>query len=249
MFPVQTASTEKKGWLVRVADTKKPCVISREFVRQLAALVEKAENEKDLLHLTILMPTYFGKRGKISLSGGDLDEMITLSSSPDEQLSFFVETKQCFTRLQQLECITSVCFDGTVIGGGVEFLAAFDLRWSTVDSLVWCPQIFNGLCSGFGGEITLTQKFGRGFAELLLYSGKKCEPKDLPAHFYADSTAQSYGQLEGIVGEYLKKLDTTSLKALQWQKRSLDKANGLDLSSEILQNEAYAAFLEQWAKR
>ena len=247
LFTIHSTSTQKKGWYVQVANNNKPCMITQDFVRQLAEIVDKADNTKDLSHLTLWLPTYFAKRGKISLSGGNLDEMKELRKNPDEQLAFFQEAKKCFMRLQQLGCLTSICFEGSVIGGGVEFAAAFDLRWTTVDGVIWCPQLFNGLSSGFGGETWLAQKFGRGFAEFLLYAGKQCLPHDLPPHFYADATAQSHGELENLVAKHLKKFDSSSAKGFQWQKQSLSKP--MDVPSEVLQNQAYAAFLEKWAQR
>jgi hypothetical protein len=246
-FVMDETDTFVKGWNIKVMDSEKPCMISEDFLRQLSGLILAAQKEKNLMHLTIWLPTFHAKHGKISLSGGDLGEMELLQKKPEEQKKFFSRVRQSLIELSDLPCLTSVCFDGSVIGGGVEFISAFDLRWSTEDSVIWCPQLFNGLCSGFGGEVFLRNKFGQGLAEHLLYTGKKMQPADLPPHFYAGADARSLGELENSVKEHLFKYDHVSNDALQWQKNSVRVDTDLELN--VLQNKKYENFLKSWVAK
>ncbi len=246
-FNVIESDTNAKGWNVKISSQDRPCVISKEFLKQLGGIILAAQNEQDLMHLTMWLPTFDGKKGKLSLSGGDLTEMQELQKNYEEQRLFFSEVRQKLQEISELNCLTSICFDGAVIGGGVELLAAFDLRWSTEDSVVWCPQLFNGLCSGFGGERFLRNKFGQALAEYLLFTGEKFLPGDLPPHFYAESDARSMGELEISVNKHLLKYDQVSLDALSWQKKSF--ARDIEIEQRVLQNQTYENFLKNWVER
>jgi|GEM_PF-4657653 len=246
-FTVRESEESIKGWDIRISKAEKPCTVSKDFVNQLGNIVEAAKKEDQLIYLNIWLPTSTTKTGKISLGGGDLDEMAKLQKKPKEQMSFFKRVKQMLLDIAQLDCLTSICFDGDVIGGGVELISAFDLRWTTEDSRIWCPQLFNGLCSGFGGESFLREKFGHGLAQYLLLSGSKILPDDLPPHFFMASDSRSIEELENTVNKYILRLHDVSIDALHWQKQSLRENQ--DITPNVLQNPEYEKFLARWTAR
>lgn len=113
-----------------------------------------------------------GDRQAIWIAGGDLKELSQLKDRAEGRKYAETMAKVCLA-LQKLPIPVVALIDGLVIGGGVEFALAADLRFATKRSIFHFKQLELGLSTAYASAGRLTHLIGAARAmNYLLRSSK-----------------------------------------------------------------------------
>jgi len=113
---------------------------------------------------------------KLFTAGADINEMLekdVMGAKRFAELGHRVARK-----LETLPQPVIAAVNGFVMGGGVEFICACDLRIASEDSVFAQPEIDIGIIPGWGGTQRLTRVVGIGKAKELIYTGKHIDAKE-----------------------------------------------------------------------
>ena len=107
-------------------------------------------------------------------AGADIKVMVAaLESGQFQRLDSFVSRIQRVNfEWEQIPVPTVVVLQGAVVGGGLEFALACDLRISTTNARLGLPEVRLGLLPGGGGTQRLTRLAGRGHALRMMLTGE-----------------------------------------------------------------------------
>lgn len=109
-------------------------------------------------------------RGKAFMAGGDIKEMVGLTSQEAE--SFIDEGHATMNRLSQLKLATIAVTNGFALGGGLELALTFDLRIAGYKSKFGFPEVGLGIMPGYGGTQRSSRLLGKSLAKRLIYTGE-----------------------------------------------------------------------------
>jgi len=109
--------------------------------------------------------------GNFFCSGGDIDYFATLDSQEKAQnMSYAMHN--LLNEIENLQIPTIACINGSAVGGGAEFIMAFDIRFLQSDSFIQFKEIQMGVTTGWGGTYRLVNLIGKSKALELLLSAK-----------------------------------------------------------------------------
>jgi enoyl-CoA hydratase/carnithine racemase len=74
--------------------------------------------------------------------------------------------------IENLQIPTIACINGSAVGGGAEFIMAFDIRFLESDSFIQFKEIQMGVTTGWGGTYRLVNLIGKSKSLELLLSAK-----------------------------------------------------------------------------
>jgi len=106
---------------------------------------------------------------KIFTAGLDVKE-VAGKSIPD-YMAFGKFSRMCVDKIAAVEKPTIAAVFGYVLGGALELALACDLRISTPDAKIGCPEVNLGIIPGSGGTQRLPRLIGVGKAKELLFTG------------------------------------------------------------------------------
>ncbi len=109
--------------------------------------------------------------GSVFCSGGDIDYFATLDSKEKAQIMAY-KMHSLLNEIESLEIPTIACINGSAVGGGAEFILAFDVRFLSSDSFIQFKEIQMGVTTGWGGTFRLLNLVGKSKALELLLSAK-----------------------------------------------------------------------------
>ena len=113
---------------------------------------------------------------KLFTAGADINEMLqkdVMGAKRFAELGHRVARK-----LETLPQPVIAAVNGFVMGGGVEFICACDIRIASEDAVFAQPEIDIGIIPGWGGTQRLTRVVGIGKAKELIYTGKHIDAKE-----------------------------------------------------------------------
>jgi len=113
---------------------------------------------------------------KLFTAGADINEMLekdVMGAKRFAELGHRVARK-----LETLPQPVIAAVNGFVMGGGVEFICACDIRIASEDSVFAQPEIDIGIIPGWGGTQRLTRVVGIGKAKELIYTGKHIDARE-----------------------------------------------------------------------
>lgn len=112
--------------------------------------------------------------GRHFSAGADIKVMVAaLQSGQFQRLDAFVSRIQRVNfEWEQVPVPTVAVLQGAVVGGGLEFALACDLRISTTNARLGLPEVRLGLLPGGGGTQRLTRLAGRGHALRMMLTGE-----------------------------------------------------------------------------
>jgi len=113
---------------------------------------------------------------KLFTAGADITEMLekdVLGAKRFAELGHRVARK-----IETLPQPVIAAVNGFVMGGGVEFICACDLRIASEDAVFAQPEIDIGIIPGWGGTQRLTRIVGLGKAKELILTGKRIDAKE-----------------------------------------------------------------------
>jgi len=171
-----------------------------------------------------------GAGEKIFTAGLDVKEVA--GKSIPEYFAFGRSTRMCLDKIAGIQKPTIAAVFGFVLGGALELALACDLRISTPDAKMGCPEINLGIIPGSGGTQRLPRLIGIGKAKELLYSGDTVTGEE----------ACRIGLVNRVSGKetlldeakvWAKKLASKPRVALSLIKCAIDNGMNMDLASAI----------------
>ncbi len=108
---------------------------------------------------------------KAFTAGADIKKMVTLDSEGGRK---FAQLGHSIARkLETMPQPVIIGVHGYVLGGGVEFSCACDIRIASEDSIFSQPEIDIGVIPGWGGTQRLSRIVGIAKAKEMIYTGKR----------------------------------------------------------------------------
>jgi enoyl-CoA hydratase len=133
--------------------------------------VEKNENA----HVVVLLSAC----EKAFTAGADIKKMVLLDSNGGRE---FAELGHGIARkLETMPQPVIIGVNGYVLGGGVEFSCACDIRIASEDSVFSQPEIDIGVIPGWGGTQRLSRIVGIAKAKEMIYTGMRVKAEEAKA--------------------------------------------------------------------
>ncbi len=146
-------------------------IFNEAALRDLDRLLD-AISAEDGVDVVLLLSSH----PKLFTAGADINEMLEKDVMGAKR---FAELGHRLARkLETLPQPVIAAVNGFVMGGGVEFICACDLRIASEDAVFAQPEIDIGIIPGWGGTQRLTRVVGLGKAKELIYTGKHIDAKE-----------------------------------------------------------------------
>lgn len=139
--------------------------INLEFMDELYKIILNIKKNMDIKALIVK------STGNVFCSGGDIDYFATLDSKEKAQNMSF-KMHNLLNEIENLQIPTIACINGSAVGGGAEFIMAFDIRFLESDSFIQFKEIQMGVTTGWGGTYRIVNLIGKSKALELLLSAK-----------------------------------------------------------------------------
>jgi enoyl-CoA hydratase/carnithine racemase len=138
--------------------------INLEFMNEIYEIILNIKN-------TDIRALLVKSTGNVFCSGGDIDYFATLDSQEKAQnMSYAMHN--LLNEIENLQIPTIACINGSAVGGGAEFIMAFDIRFLESDSFIQFKEIQMGVTTGWGGTYRLVNLIGKSKSLELLLSAK-----------------------------------------------------------------------------
>lgn len=227
--------------------------IGQELLEALTQLDKVLDNRQEIRALIISAQASPAKHGQIWIAGGDLKELSLLTTKAEGRAYALLFQNICHG-IEQLPIPVIFAVDGMVIGGGIEFMLAGDIRVATNHSSFLFKQTRVGLATGYGGSTRLTAAVGqsRALSWLLQGSTINCQTA-LDTGLIQHACPED--QLEKTYLEIVENICRSPYEAIRGQKRMLRPkatetfARELDLFEELWMNPDHAKFLRAFNKK
>ncbi len=138
--------------------------INLDFMNELSQIISDIKN-MDIKSLLVK------SAGNVFCSGGDIDYFATLNSK-EKATNMALLMHNVLNEIENLQIPTIACINGSAVGGGAEFILAFDIRFLQSDSFIQFKEIQMGVTTGWGGTYRLVNLIGKAKAMELLLSAK-----------------------------------------------------------------------------
>jgi enoyl-CoA hydratase len=138
--------------------------LSLEAARELKKIVKKYSKLKKPVIVS-------GHHPRVFCSGGNLSDYKVLKGKASG-LKVNREITKILDGFAAWPVVKLAIIEGDVLGGGMEWLARFDFRWSTPNAFFAFWQRRIGLSSGWGGGRAWARKIGEDQVRRLLIDGK-----------------------------------------------------------------------------
>ena len=225
---------EKSSYLsIRFLAQESANALSLNAARELAALPKKFKASKKPIVVSSAHPRVF-------CSGGNLTDYKKLKSKGDG-LKVNREISKALDAFGAWPVMKIAYVNGDVLGGGMEWLARFDFRWSAPHALFAFWQRRIGLATGWGGGAWWARKIGEDRLRQLLI-----EAQPLPA-----SQAMKAGLIDRVVldwrreselAQFCQGLESDSARAAnRWSAKEESK-----IFSNLWLNKEHAEVLKRW---
>ena len=204
------------------------CANSTDLINKLLDNLESewAEGKSpssELPKVFLFIPVSSGSP-KVAMSGGHLKELAKFKS-PSEVQTYCSSVRSLLDRIEKLPYVTIFASDGAVIGGGVEFASAFDLRVCTSNSKFQLKQLQIGLMTGWGGCRRLLNTFTVSQLKNFLWTGKSLDAEEARNIGFVTEVIPIDKDFEREVQAFAKKLSHLEPASVNAQKRVLHFAS------------------------
>lgn len=202
-------------------------VLTKDFLRELAATIDELENSKGLSGVVITS----AKPG-IYIAGADIVAISqTLETSRQEKIEFCRHGQRLLDRLTELPFPVVAAIHGVCVGGGLEFALACDARVATTDrkTLLGLPEVKLGLIPGWGGTVRLPRLIGLPAAIDLVTTGRLVSGADARELGLVDATTEPDSLLKTAI-DLAKELGPTYKTQRERTKIVLTRLSTTDAS-------------------
>jgi enoyl-CoA hydratase len=143
-------------------------VFNEETLNEFARVLDEVSNNKKVKVVVLLSACE-----KAFTAGADIKEMVV--KEPNEAKKFSQLGHNIARKLETIPQPVIIGVHGYVLGGGVEFSCACDIRIAAEDSIFAQPEIDIGVIPGWGGTQRLSRIVGIGKAKEIIYTGKRID--------------------------------------------------------------------------
>ena len=140
--------------------------LSREIVDEMAWILEKVQEDRDIRVLVIYNEKNFA-------AGADIKGMIGCGR---EEARAFVFAP-VFQKLADLPIPTIAAIEGYALGGGMELALACDIRIAAEDAKLGFPEINLGIMPGAGGTIRAPRLIAEAKAKEMIFTGSSVDAR------------------------------------------------------------------------
>ncbi len=162
----------------------------------------------------------------IWIAGGDLKEL-SLLKDPREGRRYAETMAKVCEALYHLPIPVLALIDGLVIGGGIEFSLAADLRFATSRTVFHYKQLELGLATAYGSAARLTQLVGVSRAMNWLLRSQHVGAQDALAAGLLHEVVATPEALDELAEGFARHLETLPFHGIEAQKAMLH-AGGFD---------------------
>lgn len=170
-------------------------------------------------------------------SGGNLSDYAKLRGKAPG-LKINREITACLDAFGKWPAVKLAVIEGDVLGGGIEWLARFDYRWSVPSALFAFWQRRIGLSSGWGGGRAWAAKIGEDRVRTLLMEGS----------LLSAETALRFGLIDRVVSAWqireLCERHPVSGKLSGWSVAGESK-----IFSSLWMSDEHRTVLEKWKRK
>ncbi len=150
---------------------KKLNVFNEETLNEFYKVLDEV-SKNDTVKVVVLLSAC----EKAFTAGADIKKMVTLDSAGGRQ---FAELGHKIARkLETMPQPVIIGVHGYVLGGGVEFSCACDIRIAAEGSIFSQPEIDIGVIPGWGGTQRLSRIIGIAKAKEMIYTGKRVDANE-----------------------------------------------------------------------
>lgn len=179
------------------------------------------QNKQDI-HLIWIKPISIKRKSKtIALSGGDLKELHRTKDDKKAFVRYFSRVQKLCRLLSNISVPTICSIDGYVAGGGIEFLTCADLRFATTTSAFDFKQLKNGIFTGFGGCLRLSQLVGLSAAQKWVLLSSTIEAQEAQQYGLIQETYQDSTTMNQAIQEIAETFSQYSKEQIETQKKML----------------------------
>lgn len=146
-------------------------VFNEETLNEFYKVLDEI-SKNDALKVVVLLSAC----EKAFTAGADIKKMVTLDSAGGRK---FAELGHRIARkLEMMPQPVIIGVKGYVLGGGVEFSCACDIRIASEDSFFSQPEIDIGVIPGWGGTQRLSRIVGIAKAKEMIYTGMRIDARE-----------------------------------------------------------------------
>jgi len=193
--------------------------ISRTMVAELAAQLERVQDERSLTAVVIT-----GAGSSAFCAGADLKERRTMSEA--DVHAFLSSLRACLRGIETSDRIFIAAINGFALGGGTELALACDLRVAAPTARLGLTEVGLGIIPGAGGTQRLARLIGPGRAKDLVLTGRQLGAEEAYALGLINRMAERRNAREEALG-LAQAVAKNAPVALTAAKHAIDQ--GLDL--------------------
>lgn len=210
------------------------------YQKRNAINLEFMQELKDFLDKIALMPIsalIVKSTGNVFCAGGDIDYFARLNTMQDAKK--MVNTMHTvLNAFEDLEIPTVCCINGSAVGGGAEFILAFDVRFLANDCFIQFKEIQMGVTTGWGGTFRLVNTVGHAKALEFLLKARPIYPKEayecgLINSYYDKEVlfVEALNFCKSFVNEDLRLIK--AIKKIAKASKNSSRKEALDLETDI----------------
>jgi enoyl-CoA hydratase len=141
-------------------------VFNEETLNEFYSTLDKISSDEDAKVVVLLSACE-----KAFTAGADIKKMVTLDAEGGRK--FAQLGHKIARKLETMPQPVIIGVNGYVLGGGVEFSCACDIRIASEDSIFSQPEIDIGVIPGWGGTQRLSRIVGIAKAKEMIYTGMR----------------------------------------------------------------------------
>jgi enoyl-CoA hydratase len=146
-------------------------VFNEETLNEFGRVLDEVSNNEKVKVVVLLSACE-----KAFTAGADINEMSV--KGPDEARKFSQLGQKIARKLETIPQPVIIGVHGYVLGGGVEFSCACDIRIASENSIFSQPEIDIGVIPGWGGTQRLSRIVGIAKAKEIIYTGKRIDANE-----------------------------------------------------------------------
>ncbi|WP_327236724.1 enoyl-CoA hydratase/isomerase family protein [Streptomyces sp. NBC_01317] len=246
----QLTVTKSSPSLWRVTFDNPPVnLVGSQFIIELRALLEAAENDPDLAVVLFESadPEYFIAHWDLADDGSLLADQPSLL----EGMSPFTDV---LIRLSRLPALTVSAIRGRVRGAGSEFVLATDIRFASLERAVLGQfEITGGAIPGGGAVARLPRLVGRGRALEIMAGGEDFDGALAERYGYVNRAVPD-AEFDAFIDEFVRRVSGFSVSAIRELKREVDprtlpKADELATQANLFFAALATPEVQEWARQ
>lgn len=207
--------------------------LSLEAARELAKIQKSYKSWRKPVIVSSLHPSVF-------CSGGNLSDYKRLKGR-EPGLKINREISKLLNGFGAWPVVKLAVIEGDVLGGGLEWLARFDFRWSTPNALFASWQRRIGLSSGWGGGKAWARKIGEDRVRQLLMEGRLLSAAEAERFGLVDRVVSSW-RIREEAEEWAARMGSPTAQTLsKWSTASEEK-----MFSSLWMGTEHKEVLKRW---